>query len=148
MKGLLFLTAGTVEKVTGTRDLRQLGGLRKILPVTSLTSLAGSLAISGLPPFNGFWSKLFLIVACLQAGQIGLAIIAVVGALLTMGAFLRVQKEAFFGPERINLAGKKEAPLAMTIPLGILATFCLIIGLTFPYCLKLFIAPAVMVLLR
>ena len=58
-KGLLFLNAGAVEYTTGTRDLKELGGLSGRMPVTSSTSLSASMAISGIPPFNGFFSNRF-----------------------------------------------------------------------------------------
>ena len=65
-KGLLFLNAGAIEYSVGTRDLREMGGLAKSMPVTSATSFAASLSISGIPPFNGFFSKLIIIVAAVM----------------------------------------------------------------------------------
>ncbi len=57
-KSLLFLNAGAVEYATGTRDLKKLGGLGHKMPVTGMTQFIGAMSISGVPPFNGFWSKL------------------------------------------------------------------------------------------
>ena len=76
-KSLLFLDAGAVERAAGTRDLTELGGLGRVIPVASRTSLIASLSISGVPPFGGFWSKLLIVVACIEAGHLGLAIAAV-----------------------------------------------------------------------
>ena len=59
-KGLLFLNAGTFEYATGERDLNQLGGLNRLLPVTAVCTIVASLSIAGLPPFNGFSSKWLL----------------------------------------------------------------------------------------
>ncbi|HVN67783.1 MAG TPA: proton-conducting transporter membrane subunit [Candidatus Sulfotelmatobacter sp.] len=146
MKSLLFLNAGAVEQIAGTRDLRELGGLRKKLPATATTSLIGTLAISGVPPFNGFWSKLFIIIACVQAGQPWFALAAVIGSLLTMGAFLRVQQYGFFGSLKKELAQITEAPLAMTTAMVSLAALCLLVGLTFPLVISLLINPAVVAL--
>jgi len=146
MKSLLFLNAGAVEQIAGTRDLRELGGLRKKLPATATTSLIGTLAISGVPPFNGFWSKLFIIIACVQAGRPWFALAAVIGSLLTMGSFLKIQQHGFFGSLKKDLAEIKEAPLAMTTAMVGLAVLCLLIGLTFPYVISLLINPAVIAL--
>ena len=79
-KSLLFLGSGAVNSSTGTRDLRQMGGLKERMPVTAATSLIASLSIAGIPPFNGFFSKLIIILACLQANHIGYAFCALPGA--------------------------------------------------------------------
>ena len=60
-KSLLFLNAGAVEQSTGTRSLDKMGGLAKRMPLTAGTSVVGSLSIAGVPPLNGFWSKLLII---------------------------------------------------------------------------------------
>ena len=73
-KSLLFLNAGAVEHATGTRDLKRLGGLRQAMPVTGFTSLVASMSMAGIPPLNGFWSKLIIIVACVQSGFFGFAV--------------------------------------------------------------------------
>ena len=91
-KSLLFYNAGALETALGTRDLRQMGNVAKLLPVTSQTSMIASLSISGIPPFNGFFSKLVIIIAAVQAGQPVLALVAVVGSLFTMAAFMKVQR--------------------------------------------------------
>jgi multicomponent Na+:H+ antiporter subunit D len=54
---LLFLNAGAIEYMTGTRDLKEMGGLARQMPATAATSFAASMAISGIPPFNGFFSN-------------------------------------------------------------------------------------------
>ena len=71
-KGLLFLNAGSVQQATGTRNLDEMGGLAKRMPVTAATSLVGSLSIAGVPPLGGFWSKLIIIIALVQAGHYGI----------------------------------------------------------------------------
>jgi multicomponent Na+:H+ antiporter subunit D len=146
MKALLFLNAGAVERQTETRDLTELGGLRQKMPVTATTSLLGSLAISGVPPFNGFWSKLFIIVACVQAGKLWVAFVAVIGSLLTMGAFLRLQKHVFFGQPHRKFFELREAPLTMSLAVIGLALLCLVAGLAFPLVIGYLINPAVVAL--
>ena len=142
MKSLLFLNAGAIETQTGKRNLAELGGIREKMPVSAATSLVGSFAISGLPPFNGFWSKVMIILACVQTGNLLFALIAVIGSLLTMGAYFKMQKNVFFGELKSSLSNIKEAPLAMCFSMTVLAVICLAIGLAFPMVLKMLIKPA------
>jgi len=127
-KSLLFLNSGAVEYATGTRDLRKMGGLMERMPVTATTSLFASLSISGIPPFNGFWSKLIIIIAAVQAGRTGYAFWAVLASILTLASFTKVMKYGFYGKLKENLAGVKEAPVFMKISMVSLALICLIGG--------------------
>ena len=96
-KGLLFLCAGAVEYRTNTRDMGQLGGLAENMPITSTSSLGASLSISGIPPFNGFFSKLIIIIAAVQARFYLVAFLAVVVSIITLAYFLKFQKRVFYG---------------------------------------------------
>jgi len=96
-KSLLFYNAGAVEMALGTRDLKRMGNLRRVLPVTSGTSMVASLSIAGIPPFNGFFSKVIIIIAAVQAGEPLYAILAVIGSLLTLASFMKVQSYGFRG---------------------------------------------------
>ena len=142
-KALLFLNAGAVEQRTGTRDLKKMGGLARKMPVTAGTSLIASLSIAGLPPFNGFWSKLFIIVACIQAGKLWFALAAVIGSILTLSSFLKVQKYAFFDELKKGLENVKEAPWLMGSAMILLALLCFLIGVGFPWFISFVINPAV-----
>ena len=95
-KSLLFLNAGAIEYATGTRKLEQLGGLNSRLPVTAVTSMVGSMSIAGIPPFSGFWSKLIIVLACIESGFYGFAIAAVLIRIVTLAYPLKVQRMAFF----------------------------------------------------
>ncbi len=132
-KSLLFLDSGSVEYETGTRQLEKLGQLAKKMPVTSTSTLIASLSISGIPPFNGFWSKLVIIMACLQASRPGLALWAVLGSILTLASFSKIQRYIFLGQgQEFDLEAAKqwhEVPLLMRIPLLVLATLCLFGGI-------------------
>lgn len=128
-KSLLFLNSGAVEYATGTRDLNSMGGLNKKMPVTAATSLVASMAIAGVPPFNGFFSKLIIIFAAVQAGRIGYASWAVLASILTLASFAKVQKYAFFGKERREFNRIKEAPFFMKAAMVILAFICVLGGL-------------------
>jgi multicomponent Na+:H+ antiporter subunit D len=127
-KSLLFLNSGAVEYSTGTRDLKEMGGLAQKMPVTGTTSLFASMAIAGIPPFNGFWSKLIIIVACVQAGRYGYAVWAVIASVLTLASFMKVMKYAFFDKLKEKWAGIKEVPFFMKISMAALALVCLVGG--------------------
>lgn len=124
-KSLLFLDAGSIEYSTGERDLRRLGGLSRLLPLTSATTLIGSVSISGIPPFNGFWSKLIIIYACIQAGCYGAAAWAVLASVLALAAFLKVLRCGFYeAPTPREAALRPTSPL-MAAALAVLALSCL-----------------------
>ncbi|MBU0630669.1 MAG: NADH/ubiquinone/plastoquinone (complex I) [Candidatus Margulisbacteria bacterium] len=141
IKPLLFFNAGAVEKGTGTRDLTKLGGLFSRIPIIAATAMIGALAISGLPPFNGFWSKLFIIFAFAQAGNIFMALVVVAGSILTLAAYLKLLKGVFFGPVASEV--KERTPLTMIMPLVVLAFVCFGIGLFVPLVSQYLINPAV-----
>jgi multicomponent Na+:H+ antiporter subunit D len=124
-KSLLFYNAGSVELALGTRDLRKMGNLTKILPSTSHTSLIASLSISGIPPFNGFFSKLIIIIAAVQAGFMGYAFLAIIGSILTLASFMKVQRYGFKG-ENIIDSVLNQIGWRMNTAMIILAVLCLI----------------------
>jgi len=128
-KSLLFLNAGAIEYSTGRRDLRKLGGLGSKLPVTGATSLLGSMSISGIPPLSGFWSKLIIIIASVQAGYIGFAFIAVLVSIVTLAYYLKFQTFAFLGKVDETLTKIKEIPMTMKLSMVILAGICVVAGL-------------------
>ena len=148
-KSLLFLNSGAVEYATGTRDLREMGGLRDRMPLTSGTSLVASMSISGIPPFNGFFSKLIIIFACIQANYIGYAFWAVVGSILTLASFMKIQKYAFFGSLNEKYNAIKEVPCVMRVAMLLLAVICILSALAvFPQISRLFLEPARDVLMQ
>jgi len=131
-KSLLFLDSGSIEYETGTRDLNKMGNLVKKMPVTSFSTLIGSLSISGIPPFNGFWSKLIIILAAVEVGRPIIALWAVIGSILTLSSFSKVQRYAFFGKgekfEKEKWENYKEVPSLMQVPLLILSILCIVGG--------------------
>ncbi len=127
-KALLFLNSGAVEYSAGTRDLKKMGGLKARMPVTAGTSFIASMSISGVPPFNGFWSKLIIILAAIQARQFGYAFFAVLASIMTLASFMKVQKYAFFGYLDARHADIKEVPVFMKAAMIVLAAVCIIGG--------------------
>jgi len=95
-KSCLFMTAANIEKKTGTTDLRKIGGLFKKMPVTAICFTISGLAIAGLPPFNGFFSKELIFDAALESNII-LYIGALAGAFCTAVSFLKMGRSAFSG---------------------------------------------------
>ena len=127
-KSLLFYNAGSVEYALGTRDLKKMGNLTKVLPTTSQTSLIASLSISGIPPFNGFFSKLIIIIAAVQVGLIGYAFLAIIGSILTLASFMKVQRYGFRGD---NIVSSIINPIEwrMNSAMIILAVLCVLTSL-------------------
>jgi len=142
-KGLLFLDAGATEYATGTRELDKLGGVSERLPITGFTTTMGTFAIAGVPPFNGFWSKLFIILALVEAGRYGVAAIAVATSILTLWYFLLIQRRAFFGKIIWRLERIREVPFPMAFATVSLALICLAVGLLFPWVTREIIQPGV-----
>jgi multicomponent Na+:H+ antiporter subunit D len=142
-KELFFLGAGVVERQAGTRDISALGGLNKRMPITGVTSAIAFFSVTGCPPFSGFWSKLIIIVAAVQAGQIGFAAVAAVGAVITIGYFLKYELGVFFGALPERLQGVNEGPASMWAPMVLLAVFCVALGLAFPWVIQYLLLPAV-----
>jgi NADH-quinone oxidoreductase subunit L len=156
-KALLFLSAGSVMHAMGNViDMRRFSGLRKVLPITHWTFLCGALALAGLPPFSGFWSKDEIIASTWKASHAGALVgpwkvasieipqipvgpfyfVLWASALVTAGltAFytFRAYFLTFHGPVRIpEEAGHHahESPAVMTVPLIVLAVFALGVGL-------------------
>jgi multicomponent Na+:H+ antiporter subunit D len=129
-KGLLFLNAGAIEYTIGTRDLKEMGGLSGQMPVTSATSFIASMSISGIPPFNGFFSKLIIIIACIMAKFYLLAILAVIVSIITLASFLKFQRYAFYNKNDSGIKKKiKEVPFPMIFSMVIMSVLCVLLSL-------------------
>lgn len=127
-KALLFLGAGSVLVALHHKaDVWEMGGLLKKMPVTGTTFLVGCLAIAGIPPLAGFWSKDEILVAALESGHYILFAMAAFTAFLTAFYMFRLFFLVFTGEE--NPANHpKESPPVMTVPLVILAFFSVVAG--------------------
>jgi multicomponent Na+:H+ antiporter subunit D len=142
-KSLLFLNSGAIEYSAGTRNLKKMGGLNSRMPVTGVTSLIGSMSISGVPPLSGFWSKLLIILAAVQSRHYIAATIAALIGILTLAYYLKLQKEAFLGRLGAGLSKIKEVPIAMKIAMVALAAICIAGGvLIIPQVLNPFLKSA------
>jgi multicomponent Na+:H+ antiporter subunit D len=147
-KSLLFLNAGAIEYRTGTRNLKEMGGLSGIMPVTSSTSFIASMSISGIPPFNGFFSKLIIIIAAIMAGFYLLAALAVIVSIITLASFLKFQRYAFFNKSTLSNPVPAEVPVPMVFSMVILSIFCITLSLlAFPQIRDAILTPAVNILI-
>ncbi|WMJ74441.1 NADH-quinone oxidoreductase subunit L [Cytophagaceae bacterium ABcell3] len=130
-KALLFLGSGSViHAMSGEQDLRSMGGLKKVLPVTYFTFLVGTLAISGIPPFAGFFSKDEILAHAFEHSPIIWAIV-LIGAALTAFYMFRLFFLTFHGSFRGTESQKShlhESPSIMTIPLIVLAVLSAVGG--------------------
>jgi NADH-quinone oxidoreductase subunit L len=136
-KALLFLGAGSViHGMSGDQDIRNMGGLKKKMPVTYITFFIATIAISGIPPFAGFFSKDQMLAEIFVHNKV-LFVLAVVVSLMTAFYMFRLLFLTFFGEFRGNSIQKNhvhESPKSMTIPLMILAALSVVGGfIGFPH---------------
>lgn len=131
-KALLFLGAGSViHAMSNEQDIRNMGGLRKYLPITFITFLLGTIAISGIPPFAGFFSKDEILYHVFEHNKI-LYALGLLGSAMTSFYMFRLLFLTFFGEFRGTEKQKHhlhESPLTMTVPLMVLAALSVFGGL-------------------
>jgi len=118
-KALLFLAAGSIIHATGTQDIRQMGGLSSKMKVTMTTFAIGALALSGIVPFAGFWSKDVILAEAWDHNQI-LFWVGLVAAFFTAFYMARLFFLVFVGNKRSDYEAH-ESPVSMTFPLVVLA---------------------------
>jgi NADH-quinone oxidoreductase subunit L len=127
-KALLFLAAGSVIHAMHTNDMKAMGGLARAMPTTFVTMLIGGLALAGVPPFAGFWSKDEILLETYHHDR-ALFYVAAAGAFITAFYVFRMLFYTFAGSLRSQAAHPHESPQVMTVPLGVLAGFSAVIGL-------------------
>ncbi|MGI6552190.1 MAG: NADH-quinone oxidoreductase subunit L [Bacillota bacterium] len=128
-KALLFLGAGSVIHAVHTQDIFEMGGLYKKMKITTWTFIVGALALAGIFPLAGFWSKDEILLVALENGYTGLFLLGSVVAFLTAFYMFRLIFVAFFGRGEKGSRHVQESPWTMTIPLFILAIFSVAGGL-------------------
>jgi len=132
-KGLLFLGSGSViHAVQGEQDMNRMGGLARKIPITHATMLIGSIAIAGIPPLAGFWSKDEILAESFLLGFQWVWAIGVVVAVMTGFYMFRLMGKTFYGPSRVDPAVDPkvhESPWSMAGPLVILAVPSVLLGL-------------------
>lgn len=151
-KPLLFFGAGSVMHATGTRDMDRMGGLARRMPRTALLCLAGSIAICGLPPFNGFAGEFLLYLGFFTQATapvpylaLGAPLLALTGGIAVV-SFVKLYGITFLGSARsAEAADGHEAPATMLAPMLLLALLCLVGGI-FPELFLSLVDPVVVAL--
>lgn len=144
-KGLLFLASRSIERQTGTKDIASLSGLEKTMPVTTWSYIAGSLSLAGVPPFTGFFSKLFIILGAVSARLHWMAIVAALFSVITLAYLLKVINRTFFSPGGAEPPAR-ESPRVILLALVILVVLSVAFGIGFKLVLEYIIGPAASVL--
>jgi NADH-quinone oxidoreductase subunit L len=127
-KALLFLAAGSVIHAVHTQNIEEMGGLWKKLRVTGPLFLIGTLAISGVPLFSGFFSKDEILIAAWEGGHPILFLLAVIAAFFTAFYMFRLFFMVFTGKSRSEMKNVHESPSLMTLPMIVLAVLAVVSG--------------------
>lgn len=138
-KSCLFFSGGAVERRSGTTDVERLGGLARAMPVIFASFLVAALAVSGVPPLNGFASKWMVYQAIIETGKDGGAgwilwlIIAMFGSALTLAGLMKLVHAIFLGQPAGNRHDtgpqRERTPLVMSMPPVVLAVLCVLFGI-------------------
>jgi len=129
-KGGLFLCAGIIEHGTGTKDMRQMGGLMRSMPVTGICYLICALSVAGIPPMAGFFSKYFVISGLVEGGHKTIAILAILTAVLTLLYMIKSFHIIFLGQPRGH--AHHEGKAVMVGVVAVLAALTIIMGILLP----------------
>jgi multicomponent Na+:H+ antiporter subunit A len=145
-KGGLFLTAGSVQHATGTRDMNQLGGLAQKMPRTTLSWLVGIGSMMGIPLMSGFVSKWMLYAAALQSGWTVPALVAWAASLGTVFLGAKATSVVFLGPLTEKTKDAHEAPPTMVWGMGLLAVGTIVLGIAPQLAVNYFLNPILLAL--
>jgi hydrogenase-4 component D len=129
-KATLFLCAGAIAYVTGSRSIAALGGLARTMPLTAVAFFVGVLSVTGVPPFACFWSKFMLLAGAIAlGGAVGPVLLALVliESLISFGWMVRVGQKIFLGPVTPVAAVHSDPPWPMSAALVLLMIGCLAI---------------------
>ena len=133
-KAALFMSVGIVDHETHTRDIKRLGGLRHLMPITAVIAVIGSLSMAGIPLFNGFLSKEMMLEAAVHTPWAGahwvMPVFATLGALFSVAYSFRLIVHVFFGPKRDDYPHMPHDPgFGMWAAPAFLVVFVVLIGL-------------------
>jgi len=134
-KGLLFLCAGAIIHQTHTRNINELGGLARKMPITALIAIIAALSLAGAPPLAGFWSEGLLIKGGFYSGKTIIALIASLTTVITAGYYLRFIWKIFLSPLPKNGESIKDEGSMIIIPLVLLITLVIVLSLGHEYVL-------------
>ncbi|MEM0232910.1 MAG: proton-conducting transporter membrane subunit [Candidatus Nezhaarchaeales archaeon] len=148
-KALLFMAAGAYIHVTGSRDLDELTGVGRRMPFTTAAYLVGALALAGAPPLSCFMSKLLLFKAYLESGWLApLVVVIVLTSVFALMGYLKVFYHVYAKQPTRDISSVKEAPTLMVVPLLVLASLCIVLGIAAPIIVDNVIVPGALSLLN
>jgi multicomponent Na+:H+ antiporter subunit D len=151
MKGCLFAVAGAIIYRQGTRNIESFGLLHRKMPLTAAAFAVAAISMIGLPPTAGFFSKWYLMLGAVQAGQWGFVGVIMVSSLLNAVYFFKVIEHMFLKPKTAAAAQladatpatRNEAPGGMLVPMLLLAAGILVLGLASNWIVETFLSQAV-----
>ncbi len=146
-EALLFLVAGAIIYRAGTKDLNELGGLARQMPLTAVFFLIGAISIAGLPPSNGFASKILIYESIYFFSPL-LAVIALISSVIVVVPMVKAFCSAFLGPEIKKFKSVKEVPGSMILAMLVLSIIVIFFGLFPGIMLESIVNPAVNALLN
>lgn len=133
-KCILFLAAGVLIDRTGTRSIKEMGGLADKMPITATLTLIGFFAIGGVPPTIGFMSKFMIFTGVFESAlmateaQLFVAVVGIIMTVLTVGYSLWTVRRIFFGPLAEGMENVKEGNTLMLLPMVVFALLAVVIG--------------------
>lgn len=140
--GLLFLVTGAIIYITKETNLNKLGGLARSMKYSSFFFLIGLVAVAGLPPLNGFASKILIYEAIYKVSPL-LTIIAILASIFMLAIFVKIFYSVFMGPKLSSLSETPEAPKLMLASMAILSGIMVFFGLFPEYIIDNLVTPAV-----
>jgi len=144
--GLLFLVVGAVMYVTKESNLNKLGGLAHSMKYSSIFFIIGMAAVSGLPPLNGFASKILIYESVYKVSPL-ISIIAILASMLMLAIFVKIFHSVFMGP-KLTEYERKDAPRLMLCSMAILAAIMIFFGLFPDFVVNNIVNPAVNALVK
>jgi len=128
-KALLFMCAGAIIHQTGTRNIKNMGGLAGKMPIICIAAFIGALSLAGTPPLSGFWSEWMIFSGGLSSGKFLITLIAIISTVITAGYYLWFFWRVFFGTTPKKLEHTKETSWMLRIPIIVLAATTFVLGI-------------------
>ena len=129
IKALLFFAAGYLVFHSGSKNISALDGLGRDKPITSFFFALGALAIIGLPPFAGFWSKLYVLISVADAGLIAAVVLVLIASIIEAVYYLRVVSRLYFNKETAVESEIRRTPVSGLVAMGVLGLVIIVVGL-------------------
>ncbi len=129
IKALLFFAAGYLVFHSGSKKISALDGLGRDKPITSFFFALGALAIIGLPPFAGFWSKLYILISVADAGLITAVVLVLIASVIEAVYYLRVVSRLYFNKETVEEREVRRTPITGMLAMGVLALVIIAVGI-------------------